>query len=274
MSSSIVVEGQAKEFREELGLKEDDVVGDIITLITNAGYEYEEKIYDEPFYGCSEYKGSGLFKISYNLKFDWNLPFKRFTLAHELGHISLHHQFLRQHILHRCYTHEQFVKDIEIEADCFAANFLAPSKACSKLILTKEFSPGTISFLSKHFNISTYAAALRFIELTDLTCSFIVSNKTCKTEYERRSPNMGISFKHPFVCKTKVHPHTLTYEFINGKCDVSCCDSLMSYWYLEIEKDAKAKECIIDLGYNDKFMTLLTPEFSDYEAFLSEEDNR
>lgn len=270
MSSPIIIANHAQEFREELGLQENDVVGDLITLITDtAGYEYEELVYDEPFYGFSEYKGSGLFKICYNLKFDWNIAFKRFTLAHELGHVSLHHEFLREHILHRCYTNEQFIKQMEIEADCFAANFLAPSKACYKYITGMEFTPDSISLVSSYFNISIYAAALRFIELTDLTCAFIVCNKGGRTEYERRSNNFSASFKHPFVHKTKVHQYTLAHDFINGKKDNACCESQMSYWYPEIQKDAKVKECVIDLGYNDKIMILLSPEFIDYEDLLA-----
>jgi hypothetical protein len=161
---------------------------------------------------------------------------------------------------------------MEIEADCFAANFLAPSNTFTKLISKMEFIPDSIIFVASYFNISIYAAALRFIELTNLTCAFIVSNKTGKTEYERRSYNMGNSFKYPFITKTKIHPHTLTYEFINGKQDVVCCESILSHWYPGLKKDAKVQECVIDLGYNDKFMTLITPEFSDYDTFLSEDD--
>jgi hypothetical protein len=274
MASPVLIANHAKEFREELGLKEDDVVEDIISLITDtAGYEYEQNEFDEQYYGFSEYKGSGVFKICYNLKFDWNHAFKRFTLAHELGHISLHHEYLREHILHRCYTNEQFVKQMEIEADIFAANFLAPSNACSKLISGLDFTSDSVSLVASHFNISTYAAALRFIALTDRTCAFIVCNKGGRTEYERRSNNFSASFNHPFVHKTKIHQYTLTNEFINGKKDSTCCESQMSYWYPGIQKDAKVQECVIDLGYNDKIMTLLTPEFSDYEEFLSGDES-
>lgn len=273
MLSPTIVANHSKEFREELGLKEDDVIGDLLSLITKtAGYEYEEKKYDEPFYGCSEYKGAGQFKISYNLKYDWNPAFKRFTLSHELGHISMHHDYLREHILHRCYTNEQFSKELEIEADCFAANFLAPSNAYSKLIAELQFTPDTIIAVAKHFNISTYAAALRFIELTDLTCAFIVCNKAGRTEYERRSYNLNSTFQYPYVRKTKIHTFTVTHEFINGKSDSFCGNSLMSYWYPDIIKDAKVLECVIDLGYNDKYMTLLTPEFSDFNTYLTEDD--
>lgn len=251
----------AIEFRAELGLKDEDVVEDIISLITEtAGYEYEENFDEDTYYAFSEYKGSGMFKICYNKRFNWNITFKRFTLAHELGHISLHHEYLREHILHRCYTGDQFIKKMEIEADIFAANFLAPSNAVLQFISGLDFTPNSISLVASHFNISTYAAALRFIELTELTCSFIVSNKGCRTEYERRSPMMKSSFENPYVYKTKIHPKTLTYDFIHGKRDKNCCTSLMSYWYPDIDDNVRVKECIIDLGYNDKFMTLISPE--------------
>ena len=33
----------------------------------------------------------------------------------------------------------------------------------------------------------------------------------------------------------------------------------MSYWYPGLESGARIKEFVIDLGYNDKFMTLISP---------------
>jgi hypothetical protein len=273
MTPSIIASSQACDFREELGLKENDIVGDLVQLIKDtAGYEYEESTYSEPFYGCSEYIGNGQFKISYNLRFNWNETFKRFTLAHELGHISLHQQYLREHILHRCYTQDQFIKQMEIDADCFAGNFLAPPKPCYKLISKLEFTPQAIKQIAEHFNISTYAAALRFIELTDLTCTFIVCNKTGNTEYERRSSRMLAEFQHAFVFKTKIHSHTLTYEFINGKRDNNCCESKMNYWHSSLPKDIPVTECVLDLGYNDKFMTLITPRIGNINEYLESQD--
>jgi hypothetical protein len=274
MKPSILAHSHANDLREELGLKENDTVGDIVQLKRDiAGYEYEEAIYSEPYYGCSEYKGSGKFKISYNLQFNWNEAFKRFTLAHELGHISLHHEYLREHILHRCYTQDQFIKQMEVDADCFAGNFLAPQKLCYQLISQLEFTPLAIKQIAEHFNISTYAAALRFIEVTDLTCLFIVCNKNGKTDYERRSSKMEMEFKHSYIYKTKIHPHTLTYEYINGKQDQDCCESQMNYWHTDLPKIVLVKECVLDLAYNDKFMTLITPQVGSFDEFLKVNDD-
>jgi Zn-dependent peptidase ImmA (M78 family) len=276
MNPSIIAGNHAKDFREEVALKDDDVVGDIVLLITKtAGYKYEETNFSEPFYGCCEYIGDGVFKISYNLKFNWNEAFKRFTLAHELGHISIHHEYLREHILHRCYSHDQFIKPMEIEADSFAANFLAPSKSCLRLISNKEFNPETIRFLANHFNISTYAAGIRFVELTDLSCSLIILNDKGKTEYERRSPRMEEILKPffiPYIRKTPIHENTLANEFINGKRDKETCISELNLWHPKLLKKVEITESVIDLGFNGKFMAMITPTIPNLDEYLSEED--
>ncbi len=276
MNPAIVASNHAKDFREEVKLGADEVVGDIISLITKtAGYEYEETNSSEPFYGCSEYRGNGQFKVTYNLKFNWNEAFKRFTLAHELGHISIHHEYLREHILHRCYAYEQFVKPMEIEADCFAANFLAPSSACLRLISHREFNPETIRLLADHFNISTYAAGLRFIELTDLECTLVIFNDKGKTEYERRSPRMEEMlrpFYVPYIRKSQVHANTLANEFIKGKQDRETCTSELTLWQPKLPKKVEITESIIDLGFNGKFMAMLTPSIPNLDEYLFEKD--
>lgn len=271
MNASIIAPAFANDVREELGLKNQEVVEDIVQLINvKAGYEYEESTFSEPFYGSSEYKGNGQFKITYNLKFDWNIAFKRFTLAHELGHISLHHQYLREHILHRCFAHDQFIKQMEIDADCFAANFLAPSKACEFLLSGKDLVPATIKALADHFIISIYAAVLRFIDLTDLVCSIIVCNSNFKTEYERRSTRMEQMLKHSHVSKTNIHANTLTYEYINGKRDKDTAETVLNLWHTRLPREVPAIESVVDLGYNGKYVTLLTPLVSYLDEYLSE----
>ena len=42
----------------------------------------------------------------------------------------------------------------------------------------------------------------------------------------------------------------------------------MSLWYKNLTKEIKVKECVIDLGYNDKIMTLLTPEIANINEYL------
>lgn len=268
MDSMVIIPSSANALREEFGLKEFDTISDIVALIKKGGYDYQEVFENDPFYGSSEYVGGGKFKISYNLKYNYNEAFKRFTLAHELGHITLHHQYLRENILHRSYVYDQLKKEREIEADYFAANLLAPSKPCSEYISNKEFVPQSIKQIAEHFNISQYAAILRFIELTDLACCFIVCNLNGKTEYERRSKRMLTSLKHSFVRKTDIHPHTLTYEYIKGKKKEDSCRSKMSLWHSELPKDVPITECVLDLGYNNKLITMITPEVGNLEDYF------
>lgn len=277
METSLSIVEHAQIMRENMSLSEDDVVPDIVELIKFQKYEYVEECCNEDYAGFSEYIGNWKYRIGFNKFHDYNPQFKRFTLAHEIGHVFLpsHQMLLQNHRLHRSYQADKYEKYIEREADAFAANFLAPSKACQKIIQHKNSSPETIKHIAKHFNISTHSAALRFIDLTDIVCTIVVFNETGETDSEHRSPNLEVMLERFFiryVCKTKLHEHTLAAEYLKGKRDEESCESSLNLWYPELPKEVPITESILDLGYNGKFMALLTPTIPYLDEYLSEED--
>ena len=65
---------------------------------------------------------------------------------------------------------------------------------------------------------------------------------------------------------------TLTSDWCKGIKDECTCTILLSDWYRDLEGEVKATESVIDLGYNDKLLTLIEPEVSDISAYLAELD--
>lgn len=111
--------------------------------------------------------GRSIITISNNIG---NLERKRFSVAHELGHLELH---ARSRMLHLCnkediqYRKKKGGQQIEEEANEFASHFLLPSR-----FLLSRFSNKTPSFdiivsVASNFHVSLTATALRFLDFTD-----------------------------------------------------------------------------------------------------------
>jgi Zn-dependent peptidase ImmA (M78 family) len=98
---------------------------------------------------------------------------KRFTIAHELGHIILpYHEGQK----YACTSEDMVkysVKDEEVEANQFAAELLMPSYAieddCSEL----DVNLNAIDLLTKKYEVSRSSAALRFVDFTYGVCAVI-----------------------------------------------------------------------------------------------------
>jgi len=106
----------AQYTRKYLGLK-DEPIRDIFSLLENNGVIVIELDYDvDLFDGVSYVTDEGYYVIIVNKNF--SNDHKRFTLAHELGHIIMH-------------TSDDFIisdeRDKESEANRFASEFLMPS---------------------------------------------------------------------------------------------------------------------------------------------------
>lgn len=132
----------AEHIRRKMGLKYDEPVKKIIQLIESSGivvYELNSDI--DSFDGVSLITNMGMPLIVINE----NMPNdrKRFTLAHELGHILMH---LSPDFIVSSY------KDKEIEANSFAAEFLMPSDAIANSLCDLKIS--YLSDLKRYWHTS------------------------------------------------------------------------------------------------------------------------
>lgn len=125
-------------------------------------------------------RSRGLFLLFYNTKYDLGLPNgehhprTRFSISHELGHffIDHHHQSLRSGArAHRSTGEFCSHRQIEREADAFAASLLMPTQFARPIINQQELSMGRIESIAKSFGVSTVSAAIRSVRLSDFPCA-------------------------------------------------------------------------------------------------------
>jgi len=257
----------ANQLRENIAFNYYDPIVDIDDFVIRAGYEYLEENFDDDFSGLSKSIGSGNYLIGFNKNHYWSEKFRRFTIAHELGHLSIpeHRKILDQLSLHRSKPEYKSKDEIEIEADKFAINFLAPKQTFTEKSKYKRFDFETIRKLSDYFQISTYATALHFVDLSDLACSLIINNKNGNIIYEKRSKPFSNGFFHPFLYNQKIPVGTQTFDFINEITTEMNSEIKLSSWYPNLKNKITATECIIELGYNNYILTLIEPHKSSDE---------
>lgn len=143
----------AKNVRRKLKLEYDEPIKDINKILESNGIiVYELKAFDK-FDGVSFFTQNGTPLIVINSEFPNDR--KRFTLAHELGHIIMHTAFPIPSFRDN--------KTIEKEANNFASEFLMPEIAIKNSL--KKLKLSYLSDLSKYWLTSMYAILYRALNL-------------------------------------------------------------------------------------------------------------
>lgn len=204
--------------------------------------------------------------------------FKRFSIAHEIGHVILegHIEHILpdrdgQHISQAGFTSQNLY---EIEADNFAASLLMPSNLFKKEMRKSGEGLEAIKKLAEICQTSLISTAIRYTEFTKEHCAIIVSKGTqvkyaCMSKPLRELPNIE------WISKGSAIPeNTLTKSF-NERCsdpDAAKEDSIsgnLADWCggydLEIQEDVIGVE-----GYR-KTLTVITV-IQDIEEFEEERE--
>ena len=103
---------------------------------------------------------------------------KRFSIAHELGHLEMHKSSKHIVICDKkdiSYLEQSRIDEQEKEANEFASSLLLPSDLISELIESSEPSIDSISLISEQFDVSLTATALRYINLSIEPLAFACS---------------------------------------------------------------------------------------------------
>ncbi|MBW8034407.1 MAG: ImmA/IrrE family metallo-endopeptidase [Planctomycetes bacterium] len=261
------IETLVNYLKEEVGLGKDSLVPNIDAFIESTDYRYEEGEFHDSFSAASRSLGSGDYLILYNKNQNWSEKFRRFTLAHELGHLTLpsHRAMLNEQGIHFSTTEFSSDRIVEREADKFAINFLVPKSAFQTAMAPMGYTNTSIASLSDTFNISAYATAHRFVELAGkCACSLIACHENGTVKYEIRSDGMkNLVRGHRSLNSLPINSSTLASEFIRGVHDRVTVQLSLSEWYQDFGGEIEAMESIIDLGYNQLYLALIEPLSTD-----------
>ncbi|MCJ2014182.1 ImmA/IrrE family metallo-endopeptidase [Methylobacterium sp. J-076] len=133
---------------------------------------------------------------------------RRFTVAHEVGHYLLHRHRIP---LHGIYCKEEDVshragKDIEKEADEFAAALLMPSHDLRRQIDPKA-KPTLLELgaLAERYGVSLTAAVLRWLEHTERRSVMVVSTEG----YALWARSSGLAYRTGRYIKTSGRPYEI-----------------------------------------------------------------
>lgn len=155
-----------------------DAVIDIIGLAKNLGFVVgnAELSDDEDGFiiveeGSKQILGQKTDKLI-GVRADQSIEWKRFVIAHEIGHYILHYETMKKHGIYAHRYHKKGKSEKENEADFFAANLLMPRER-----FTKQFE------------------ALKKVGLTTEEMTLILAKRFCVTEImtKRRFEELNLS---------------------------------------------------------------------------------
>lgn len=166
-------EWYANDIRRELVIGDDKAVNlDYITNALDIRVKYAE--INKGILGASKVKGlKKLIVISPDISYNTR---KRFTVAHEIGHLLIHHgvHFCRADDLKMWVS----TKAKEKEANQFAVQLLLPRIVVANELKKRDISLDFAQELSNQYEISLSSAALRMVEVSAETVAVFCQKDT------------------------------------------------------------------------------------------------
>lgn len=193
--------------------------------------------------------------------------FRRFTVAHELGHYFLEghpEEILKTGPVH--FSRAGFVQgstSIEIEADHFASGLLMPTGLARQALYEAPIGRAGVQHLATVAEASLTAAAIRTAECAPYPVAIIVSERE-QVSYGFLSESFKKLGKLRFLRKGDALPYTGTRAFNavadNIRCGRSICQqSTLTEWF-GAPTDIMLDEEIIGLGSYGYTLTVLSSE--------------
>lgn len=193
--------------------------------------------------------------------------FRRFTVAHELGHYFLEghpEEILKTAPIHISRAgFSQGTSSIELEADHFASGLLMPSKLVSEVIGGNRVGLDGIVALSQLAECSLTASAIRAAECCDYPMAVVVSSGD-KVAYAFLSESFKKLDKLTFLKKGTPLPQTHTLRFNADPQNVRlarsiCGQTRLSEWF-SCERRLALDEEVIGLGSYSFTLTVLSSD--------------
>lgn len=193
---------------------------------------------------------------------------KRFSVAHEMGHLSLHAGVNQMAV---CSESDIFryrkIRAEEPEANTFAVELLMPEEFFLKAVDQAPPAFELIEHLRKIFQTSLTATALRFVRLTSHPCALVMSEGD-RIKWSCPSPTLRHALK-----EGKLDPQSFAIDFVTTpeKSTHIKKTNLASRWLANVKEDFTVTEQSRDLGAFG-LLTLITCTSSAYTADNDDED--
>ena len=196
-----------------------------------------------------------------------NDGFRRFTVAHELGHYFLegHPEEIQKtapiHISRAGFS--QGSNSIELEADHFASGLLMPTKLVNQVIGESRIGLDGIITLCEMAKCSLTASAIRAAECSDYPLAVVVSSSE-KVAYAFLSEHFKRLDKLTFLKKGAPLPSTHTLRFNRDPKNVSlarsvCGQTTLADWF-SCKRRLELDEEVIGLGDYGFTLTVLSSD--------------
>ncbi|WP_298905114.1 ImmA/IrrE family metallo-endopeptidase [uncultured Aliiroseovarius sp.] len=193
--------------------------------------------------------------------------FRRFTVAHELGHYFLdgHPEEIQKtapiHISKAGFSEGS--SSIELEADHFASGLLMPSRLVSNVIGTSRAGLDAIINLGDRAECSLTASAIRAAECCDYPMAVIVSSGD-KVAYAFLSDSFKKLDKLTFLRKGAPLPDSLTREFNRKPNNIAsgqteCGQTTLANWF-SCTRRLPLDEEVVGLGSYGFALTVLSSD--------------
>lgn len=217
----------AKETLRDCDINEFPV--DLKMVNTKLGIYFQEDRLNIGEEGCA-FKNDGKYGILINNTIK-NNERKKFTIAHEIGHIQLKH--LKDIKKISCFSEDienyKTNKLKEAEANEFASELILPSDEIVKLIKKNNINFNLIEKASDFYGSSFTAAAVKIAKLSDLPCILVMS-KDKKVEWSIASQDLKFKYNVPRGYLSDI---TLAMELFNNENMMKLEDEIEAIEWLD-----------------------------------------
>lgn len=262
MISPVVLARRANDLRENIPIGLVEPLPSPVELIGLIGHELVFDSFGDSFSGALRYLHRDKYLIVINQDLAFGESHVRFTLAHELGHISCDEHLA--HMIRVGGTMKSCVEfrsddEIEREADQFAAFFLAPTPMMNMLLDGRDMNIDTIRHVGNYAQVSILCAAYRCMQTTDLLVALILSDsRTGKIRQRFHSAALRNEKIGLYDAETVVPRSSLTDDIIRNQSADREDHTTLSLWYPHVTRRINCRESCLRLGYNDTVITVLS----------------
>lgn len=244
------IEQQAFQVREEYGFTTYEI--DLHQLGDEVGIEIQTQEVDQHGISGALIRSGNNFLIYYS-SFINNIPYQRFSIAHEFGHYFLPEHpenIFDSYGWHISSANTNSKNSYEKEADYFSTCLLMPKHLFEDEIYKFNDGLEAIKGLARIFNTSLTTTAIRYIELTETPAMLVISSKgiieaVFDTKELRKFGAKRYSKNNIFPNKNIISTEALKKE-------------IFLHEWVDTNQNIKAIEETIALGAYDKILTIVT----------------